>query len=117
MSKREKKTAKKGKPEMTRRAAPKPIAPPKAEKRQRRSMDDLEQENEKLRGQVAELTKENDTLAAHVEELRGKIETGSVDPAKTKWKRGKLPGEKYIKTDLDTGKFTVIDKQEWDSLA
>jgi hypothetical protein len=32
------------------------------------------------------------------------------------WQRGILPGGRYIKTDLQTGSFVVIDKQEWDAL-
>jgi hypothetical protein len=68
--------------------------------------EELVKENERLRGMVSELEE-------RVEDLQ---EVAGPSPAPIKWVRGKLPGEKYIKTDPETGKFEQIDKAEWDSL-
>jgi hypothetical protein len=88
----------------------KPSTPRKAE-RQRRTMGD---EVEELQKQVSELTEENDQLRARVAQLEaGK---GNTPPSGV-WKRGKLPGEKLIKTNVETGKFQEINRAEWDSLA
>ena len=32
------------------------------------------------------------------------------------WSRGKLPGDVFIKTNSATGKHTVIDREEWETL-
>jgi len=88
----------------------KPPTPRKAE-RPRRTMGD---EVEELQAKVSQLTEENDQLRARVAQL----ETSAGDaPPSGVWKRGKLPGEKLIKTNVETGKFQVIDRAEWDALA
>ena len=70
--------------------------------------------------QIEELQEENKVLREKVEELEARLENAeaaaSVSPA-IKWVRGKLPGEKLIKTDPETGKFEEIDRAEWDALA
>jgi molecular chaperone GrpE (heat shock protein) len=89
----------------------KPPTPAKAEKKQRRRMSD--DRVEELEAKVSELEDKIIELNAENEQLRKKPQG---KPAK-KWQRGKLPGERYIKTDPETGHFLEINKAEWDSLA
>jgi len=90
----------------------KPPTPAKPEKRQRRRMDDsnrveeLEAKVEELEDKIIELNAENERLRS----------TPQAETPK-KWQRGKLPGERYIKTDPETRRFLEINKAEWDSLA
>jgi len=88
-----------------------PTPPPKAEKKEKKAMDERVEDLEQA---VQELTEENDALKAKVAELESKVETAA--PRK-RWARGKLPGEKLIKTDQETGDFVEIDRDEWDALA
>lgn len=73
-------------------------------------------ENEALKAQVSELEAKVDELEAEVDEYRDHDVASPPSEPTVKWVRGKLPGEKYIKTDPSTGKFEVIDKAQWDSL-
>jgi TolA-binding protein len=70
-----------------------------------------------LREQIDELQKENDQLKERNEELENSAEATTAQTPRVKWVRGKLPGEKLIKTNPETGAFEEIDKQEWDLLA
>jgi len=70
-----------------------------------------------LREQIDELQKENDQLKERNEELENSAEATTAKTPRVKWVRGKLPGEKLIKTNPETGAFEEIDKQEWDLLA
>ena len=104
---------------ITRKAEKKPAAPPpKAETtEEKKKMSD---EIDDLTRQVEELTQENSELKAKVEELeRNNAAINALPgPGQTKeWTRGKLPGDKLIKTSTKTGEFEEIDQQEWDSLA
>ena len=74
----------------------------------------MDERVEDLEQAVTELTEENDALKAKIAELESKVET--TQPKK-RWTRGKLPGEKLIKTDPETGDFVEIDRAEWDALA
>ena len=98
------------------KAAP---TPPKAEKKEKKKA--MSEELDDLREQVERLTRENESLREQVEELGGEAEAsegGDADlPPKRRWTRGKLPGDKLIKTDNKTGKFEEITREEWDSLA
>lgn len=103
-----KKTAKKTAPapvKLSKRAIKKFVSEGRKDKTM--EYEELVKENERLRGVVSELEE-------RVEDLQ---EVAGPSPAPIKWVRGKLPGEKYIKTDSATGKFVQIDKTEWDSLS
>lgn len=73
--------------------------------------------------QVAKLEEENQALKEKNEQLESDlIEAHSTaaapdTAAKKKWIRGKLPGEKLIKTDNETGAFQEISREEWNALA
>ena len=73
--------------------------------------------------QVAKLEEENQALKEKNEQLESDlIEAHSTAAApdaaaKKKWIRGKLPGEKLIKTDNETGAFQEISREEWNALA
>lgn len=104
-----KKTATKA---ITRRAAA--TRPPKAKKKEKKTMSE---EFEELRLQVDELTDENAKLKDRIAELESGGGSAPPEEEKRKWIRGKLPGEKLIKTDSATGEFEEIDREEWESLA
>lgn len=81
------------------------------------TMDQLEQENQALTERVEELERENEKLKARIEELEAiQANPTQAREEEPKWERGVLPGNKYIKTDLNTGNFEEITKQEWDQL-
>lgn len=96
-------------PAPTRRAAP--VSPPTkaAKKEKKKTMTDQMQE---LEEQVEKLEEENAALRDKIASLEG----ASGAPPR-KWVRGKLPGEKLIKTDSETGEFEEISQAEFDSLA
>jgi predicted RNase H-like nuclease (RuvC/YqgF family) len=98
---------------LTRRApTPPPPPPPKAEKKEKKKMSE---QIDSLETQVDELTQENEELRAKVAELERN--PGSAAPTgEKKWVRGKLPGEKLIKTNTETGDYEEIDQAEFDSL-
>jgi hypothetical protein len=77
--------------------------------------EELVEENQRLKEQVKELTDARNELTLKIEELEDKPIPPDPPTAKN-WMRGKLPGERFIKTDPETGKFEEIDKAEWDSL-
>ena len=66
--------------------------------------------------EMEEVQQENRTLRQELAQLKAAAKTVGAGAIK-KWVRGKLPGDKLIKTDPDTGKYETIDKAEWDSLA
>ena len=117
------------KPKKSKKAATatpkKPVAPPPAKKKavtkrpvKERTMDQLEQENQSLTERVEELEAENEELRAANDLLKAKLAEDSVEEAdQPKWKRGIMPGSVYIRTDLKTGKFEKITKQEWDLIS
>lgn len=70
-------------------------------------------EVEELQAKVSELTEENEQLRARVAELE--TNAGKAPPSGV-WKRGKLPGEQLIKTNMETGQFKRIERAEWDAL-
>jgi predicted RNase H-like nuclease (RuvC/YqgF family) len=89
-------------------------SPPKvAKKEKKKTMSDQMQE---LEIQVEKLEEENAALKDTVTRLERAAMVGTTTPAR-KWIRGKLPGEKLIKTDTETGEFQEIDQAEFDSLA
>jgi cell division protein FtsB len=119
---------------ITRRAAA--TRPPKAKKKEKKTMseefeelrlqvDELTDENAKLKDRIAELesgggnelTDENARLKDRIAELESGGGSAPPEEEKRKWIRGKLPGEKLIKTDSATGEFEEIDREEWESLA
>lgn len=71
-------------------------------------MEELQKENAKLRRRVDEMEAYQKEAEAEVAQKR---------PDAKKWIRGKLPGDKLIKTDPDTGEWTQIDRAEWELLA
>jgi predicted nucleic acid-binding Zn-ribbon protein len=78
-------------------------------------------EMDELNEQITQLTNENEELKTKVEELESSLAEAeeSKEPAriiKKQWTRGKLPGEKLIKTNNQTGKFEEITRAEWDAL-
>lgn len=84
-------------------------------------IQELEARVSELEAENGELKQKNLDLATMVEELEERAnlegEGANVTPIKQRWTRGKLPGDKLIKTDVATGKFQEIDREEWDSLA
>lgn len=74
---------------------------------------------EKTMDEMEELQEENRTLREELAQLKDDALRGGAAAIKDqarRWIRGKLPGERLIKTDPDTGKYEEIDKAEWDSL-
>src|ERR1700727_3980930 len=89
-----------------------PTSPPKAAKKEKRKT--MSEEFDELRLEVDELTEENARLKDRVAELEG---GGAAGAPPRRWVRGKLPGEKLIKTDSETGALIESDQAEIDSLA
>lgn len=87
---------------------------------------ELTDENRRLRSdyenQLELAKREYDDLNQFHQALLGAIEkadkaAGSIRyPVERRFVRGKLPGEKLIKVDCVTGKFTEITRDEWNLL-
>jgi len=96
-------------------------APPGASRKRRinKMSDDIAE----LYEQIDKLREENEELKAKNEQLESDITQAQSTAAapettsKTRWLRGKLPGEKLIKTDKETGAFEEISREEWNTLA
>lgn len=84
-------------------------------------VEELTTANEELAQQLEDLTKENGKLK---HKLKSKpeadddstVEQTSNNPRLKVWVRGILPGEKYIKTNQQTGEVVAITKAEWDTV-
>lgn len=94
----------------------KATSPPQAAKKERKKT--MSDQIEELEIQVEKLEEENAELKDRIAELEGATTgSGGATERVRKWIRGKLPGERFIKTDSETGEFEVIDQAEFDSLA
>jgi uncharacterized small protein (DUF1192 family) len=94
----------------------KPGPAPTKPKNHERKLKAMSVEIKELEEHIATLTDENTRLkelnanqAQQIDQLNGSKQI--------RWTRGKLPGEKLIKSDPDTGAWMEISREEWDSLA
>jgi hypothetical protein len=96
-------------------------------------IDVLSKENDDLRDQIVVLKQSTSDLLAKNEELQKQIDTdnlndtsdvvgrgdrlvGAAVGAGRRFIRGKIGGNKYIKTDAESGKYEEISKEEFDKL-
>ena len=100
-------------------AAVKRIPTPIKQAIQRRAEDKMMEDLEQLQEENNNLREDNQAMAEEIARLKAEAKKVQAIPAPEqakKWIRGKLPGEKLIKTDPETGEFKEIDRAEWDTL-